>query len=212
MESARLFSVGHSNHDLDRFLVLLHTNGVTAVADVRSSPYSRRLPHFNRGSLEIDLHDQEIHYAFVGDLLGGRPTSPELYDEEGRVVYERVRQTSAFRRGLEQLLQGAEEHCIVMLCSEEDPLDCHRGLMITPALLEHGVAPLHLRKNGSLETTAAMEQRLLKETRLDSRLEPDLFTAAPTDADVRRVLAEAYAVMGRKKGYRMQLEAEESDV
>jgi uncharacterized protein (DUF488 family) len=210
MESARLISVGHSNHDLERFLALLKHAGVTAVADVRSSPYSRRLPHFNRGALESALRDHEIGYAFLGDLLGGRPSSSDLYDEEGRVVYQRVRQTAAFRRGLEQLLQGADEHCIAILCSEEDPLDCHRGLMITPALGEYGMAPLHLRKDGALETTAAMEQRLLEETHLGDRLEPDLFTS-PTDTDVRRLLAEAYALMGRKKGYRLQAGDDKSD-
>jgi len=148
------------------------------------------------------------------DLTDGRfePSlpAPELYDEEGRVVYERVRETSGFQRGLEKLLQGMEEHRIVMLCSEEDPLDCHRGLMITPALIEHGVAPLHLRKDGSMETTAAMEQRLLKETHLDVRLETDLFWA-PTDEDRRRVLAESYAMMGRKKAYRIQTDADDAD-
>ncbi len=210
MESARLLSVGHSNLDLDRFLALLQGNGVTALADVRSSPYSRRLPHFNRGVLEGELPARDIFYTFLGDLLGGRPTSPDLYDEEGRVVYERVRATMAFRLGLEKLMQGTEEHRIVMLCSEEDPLDCHRGLMITPALTEHGVAPLHLRKDGSLETTAAMELRLLKETRLDVRLEPDLFWV-PTEVERRRVVAEAYVVMGRKKSYRIQTDADDAD-
>jgi hypothetical protein len=82
--------------------------------------------------------------------------------------------------------------------------------MITPALVEHGVAPLHLRKDGSQQTTAAMEQRLLKETQLDSRLEPDLFRST-TDAEVRRVLEEAYALLGRKKAYRVQAESTESD-
>jgi uncharacterized protein (DUF488 family) len=210
MESARLLSVGHSNLDLDRFLALLQANGVTALADVRSSPYSRRLPHFNRGALESELPGRDIFYTFLGDLLGGRPPSPDLYDEEGRVVYERVRETTAFRRGLEKLMQGMEEHRVVMLCSEEDPLDCHRGLMITPALVEQGIAPVHLRKDGSLETTAAMELRLLKETHLDVRLEPDLF-GAPTDAERRRVVAEAYAVIGRKKAYRHQMDADDAD-
>jgi uncharacterized protein (DUF488 family) len=211
MESARLFTIGHSNHDLDRFLALLQSNGVTAVADVRSRPYSRRLPHFNRPWLESELAARDFVYVFLGDLLGGRPTAAELYDEEGRVVYERVRETAAFQRGLEHLLQGMQERRIALMCSEEDPLDCHRGLMITPALVERGVAPLHLRKDGSAETTAAVEQRLLKETQLDSRLEPDLFRSA-TDTEVRCVLAEAYAMMGRKKAYRIQAESDESEV
>jgi uncharacterized protein (DUF488 family) len=199
---ARLFSIGYSNHALPRFLDLLRLSGVTALADVRSSPYSKRWPQFNRPDLEAALSGQGLVYVFLGDLLGGRPRASELYDEDGRVDYERVRATPAFRQGLERLIRGTERHAIAMMCGEDDPLDCHRGLMITPALAEHGLAPLHLRKDGSVETTAEMEARLLRETRLGERLQPDLFTPPPTEADVRRVLAEAYRTMSQKKAYR----------
>ena len=67
---------------------------------------------------------------------------------------------------------------MALLCGEDDPLDCHRGLMITPALVELGVSPYHLRKDGSVESTPAMEAHLLKETKLEERLEADLFQPA----------------------------------
>jgi uncharacterized protein (DUF488 family) len=198
-----LFSVGHSNHELPHFIDLLRAAGIRAVADVRSSPFSRRLYQFNRPVLEAGLSGGGIAYVYLGDLLGGRPGPRDLYDDEGRVDYERVRKTASFQEGLKRLLNGAERY-VAMLCAEADPLDCHRGLMIAPALVEQGVAPLHLRKDGSVETTVEMEARLLKETGLADALLPTLFDPVPSEAERGRVLAEAYRLMARKKAFRMQ--------
>jgi uncharacterized protein (DUF488 family) len=199
-----LFSVGHSNHDLPAFLALLVGAGVTAVADVRSHPFSQRLPYFNRPALELALREHDVTYAFLGDLLGGRPADPTLYDADGRVDYDRVRAADAFRRGLDRLLDGAESYTVVMLCAEADPLDCHRGLMITPALGERGVFPLHLRRDGSAETTQEMERRLLTETRADGGMVGGLFAGVLTDEERRQLVADAYRARARRKGFRKQ--------
>jgi uncharacterized protein (DUF488 family) len=203
MESppGRLFSVGHSNHEVGDLLRLLRGAGVTAVADVRSSPYSRRRPQFNRGQFQSDLAQSGVEYVFLGDLLGGRPDDPGLYSAESWVDYEAVRATPEFRLGLDRLLGGLERFTVAMLCAEEDPLDCHRGLMITPALVERGCAPLHLRKGGWVETTEEMERRLLKEAGLDDAVGGGLFPLG--DDEHRRLVAEAYRLMNRKKAYRL---------
>jgi uncharacterized protein (DUF488 family) len=184
----RLFTVGHSNHEPETLLELLGGAGITAVADVRSSPFSRRLPQFNRPTLDAFLRYHGIAYVFLGDQLGGRPVSVELYDSDGWADYERVRQTDAFRLGVERVVRGLESYTIALLCGEEDPLDCHRGLMIAPALMEMGLPPRHIRKTGRLETTAQFEERLQEATGLGN-----LFPES---------LAEAYRVMNRKKAYR----------
>jgi len=134
-------------------------NPTTAVADVRSNPYSRRLPQFNREALERELKRNRIAYLYFGDQLGGRPRDPDVYDADGRVDYERVRQTAEFRFGLVQLLRGLEKHTIAMLCGEDDPLDCHRGLMIAPALAERGLPLAHLHKDGTVEAQADLNVR-----------------------------------------------------
>jgi uncharacterized protein (DUF488 family) len=204
--TGRLLTVGHSNHDWPPFLDLLRGAGVTAVADVRSSPYSRRLPEYNRGALEAALRQNGLAYVYLGDLLGGRPADPDLYDPEGWADYARVRRTAAFRRGLDRLLLGAERYAVAMLCAEEDPLDCHRGLMVTPALAELGRPPLHLRKDGALETTAQMEQRLLKDTRVGDGLLDGLFADQLDEAERRGLVAEAYRLRNRQVAYRLQAE------
>lgn len=203
----RLLSVGHSNHDWPAFVALLRGAGVAALADVRSHPYSRRYPYFNREPLKDGLREHGIAYVFLGDLLGGRPASPALYDDEGRVDYERVRRTAEFQRGLERLAHGLLGCTVAFLCSEEDPLDCHRGLMIAPALTEHGFTPGHLRKDSSIETNEAMENRLLRETRVGAGLLDGLFAAVLTEEDRQALLAEAYRRMARRKAYRDKAES-----
>jgi uncharacterized protein (DUF488 family) len=188
--ATRLLTIGHSNHEPEAFLALLAGAGINAIADVRSSPYSRRMPHYNRPHLEALLRHHGVAYVYLGDLLGGRPVRPELYHAEGWADYERVRATPELARGLDRVVQGLERYTIALFCAEEDPLDCHRGLMLTPALKERGVAPGHVRRDGRVETTAQMEQRLQDATGLGS-LFPE-------------TLAEAYRVMNRKKAYRLE--------
>lgn len=201
-----LFSIGHSNQELSQFTALLRGAGVNAVADVRTSPYSRRMPWFNREALKQELVSIGIAYVYLGDLLGGRPNERDLYDTEGNADYERIRATAYFGRGLERLMRGLERHTVAMMCSEDDPLHCHRGLMITPAVKATGLSPLHLRKDGSMETTEAMERRLLRETRTAAQLESPLFGPLLTDEERRDVLAEAYRLMGRRKAFRLEEE------
>jgi uncharacterized protein (DUF488 family) len=193
--SERLFTIGHSNHEPEKFLDLLSAFSITALADVRSSPFSRRLPHFSRQPLEELLRRRGIAYVFLGGHLGGRPQSPELYHQEGWADYERMRQTPAFRVGLERVVCGLEGYSIALMCGEEDPMDCHRALMIAPALKEIGLPPRHIRKDGRLETTAWFEQRLLEEAGVGS-----LFAEC---------LADAYRLMNRKKAFRLERQAED---
>jgi uncharacterized protein (DUF488 family) len=208
----RLFSVGHSNHDLPRLIELLRAAGVTAVADVRSHPFSQRYPQFNRPDLEWGLREHDIAYAFLGDLLGGRPRQASLYDAEGRVDYERMRGTAPVRAGLERLAAALEDFTVAMLCAEEDPLDCHRGLMITPALVDRGIVPAHLRGDGSRETTAAMEERLLSLTGVGAGVLDGLFGDMVSGDERRAYLAEAYRVQARRKAFRLKAGQDRDDI
>jgi hypothetical protein len=200
----RLFSIGYSNHAMEHFLGLLVRAGVTALADVRTHPSSRRHPHTNRPLLVAALKRHGIAYVFLGDTLGGRPPDRDLYDADGRVDYERVRRTADFQRGLDRLLHGLAGFRVAMMCGEEDPLSCHRGLMITPALVERGLAPLHLRGDGSIETTEALERRLLDETQVGAGIVDGLFAATLTAEDHRDLLAQAYRAMARRKAFRLR--------
>jgi uncharacterized protein (DUF488 family) len=202
-----IYTVGHSNHEWPAFLALLRQAAVTALIDVRTLPYSRRLPHFSRDAIERSLSNSEIAYIYLGNYLGGRPADEGLYDADGRVDYEAVRRTAAFQLGLERVLRGRERYTIALMCSEDDPRDCHRGLMITPALREHGVAPLHLRRDGRIETTDDLERDLLTAAGLDA-FQDGLLALMVSEDERRAALADAYRRMAARKAYQSETEAQ----
>lgn len=146
-----LLTVGHSSHSLDHFLGLLATHGVGVLADIRSHPYSRFAPHFNREPLLQALARQRVEYDFLGRELGGRPEGAEYYDDEGHVLYGRVAGSVLFAAGLERLERGRGRSRVAIMCSEEDPMHCHRRLLVARVLLERGVDVLHLRGDGRLQ-------------------------------------------------------------
>ncbi len=153
--------MGHSSHELVDFLALLRKYAVQTVCDVRSRPQSFRFPHFDQDPLKQSLADSGIRYEFLGDELGGRPEDPKLYRPDGLVDYAACRKSAGFRRGLERLLELSRMKRVALLCAEEDPLECHRFLMICPALVQEGIAPLHIRRGGALEGQREAEDRLL---------------------------------------------------
>jgi hypothetical protein len=157
-----LFTIGHLSLEFDQFLKILVTHEIKALCDVRSRPGSVRFPQFNREPLEACLASEGIQYEFLGDTLGGRPSDPRAYHTDGIVNYEERRKANDFRAGVDRALELYAASNIALMCAEEDPLQCHRFLMICPALLDRGVTPSHLRRGGQLETQCEAEDRLLK--------------------------------------------------
>ena len=149
-----LFTIGHSNQPLDDFLGLLQQHGIEVIADVRTVPWSRYVPHFNAKALGAALAQRTIEYVPFGRELGGRPEGDEFYDDQGHVHYGRLAASPAFQDGLDRILAQARTSRIALLCSEEDPRRCHRHLLIGRVLGERGVPVSHLRRDGGIETGA----------------------------------------------------------
>jgi uncharacterized protein (DUF488 family) len=155
-----LYTIGHSNGTAEHLLELLAQHGVTAVADVRSQPYSRFNPQFNREDLARALKDAGLGYVFLGQELGARSGDPACY-REGRAQYALMAATTIFERGIERLLGLAENSCVAILCAEKEPLVCHRTILIGRYLHERGVHVRHILEDGSVEAHEALVQRLL---------------------------------------------------
>jgi uncharacterized protein (DUF488 family) len=162
LSNTSLFTIGHSSLELDAFVRILVAREVRIVCDVRSRPGSFRFPQFNREPLEACLTSAEIKYEFLGDTLGGRPSDPGVYHADGVVNYEERRKARDFGASIDRALELASATNIALMCAEEDPLQCHRFLMISPSLLERGVTPSHIRRGGALESQREAEDRLLK--------------------------------------------------
>jgi uncharacterized protein (DUF488 family) len=144
-----IYTIGHSTHTWEEFLKLLATHGIEVVADVRSKPYSRFNPQFNRDALARGLEEAGKRYVFLGKELGGKPQDPDrpLADE---VVWEYIRSRPQFKEGLAKLLEEARQSKICLLCAEADPARCHRGQLLAPELAAQGVEVRHILADGNL--------------------------------------------------------------
>jgi len=152
-----VFSLGHSNHALERFLALLRQHGICTVADVRSRPYSKWAPQYKKEALARSLRAAGIDYVFLGGELGGKPEGDEYDDGHGGVDYARRAKAPDFQAGLDRLIGLAGTQPTAILCAEEDPERCHRRRMIAPALAERGVSVDHIRGNGRVQADRELD-------------------------------------------------------
>jgi uncharacterized protein (DUF488 family) len=152
-----IWTLGHSNHSLGRFVELLGGEQIEVLVDVRSYPYSRYAPHFNREELSAALGERGVGYVFMGDELGGRPAREEHYDAEGHALYEPMAQEPAFRAAIERLLGGFGGRRLALVCSEGDPHDCHRRLLVGRVLAARGVELRHILPTGDVRSERSVE-------------------------------------------------------
>lgn len=182
-----LFTIGHSTHPVDHFVELLRRHGVSAVADVRSVPYSRFNLQYNREPLAASLQRAGIEYVHLGFEFGARRHEPECQTGDGTRRFDVAARLPAFQQGKTRLRQGLERFDIALMCAEQDPLLCHRHRLVCRHVTDEWPVIQHIREDGSLESQTELESRLLKQCGLP---EADLFRGR------RELLAEAYTRLG----------------
>jgi uncharacterized protein (DUF488 family) len=189
--SALVFTIGHSTHSTEKLLGLLVQHEITAVADVRSQPYSRMNPQFNRELLRDALKTASISYVFLGRELGARTEDRSCY-VDGKVQYDRLARTELFQQGLARVINGAGRHRIALLCAEKDPLTCHRAILVVRQLVARGLRTAHILDDGRVESHDDALDRLLKEEGIQS---DDFFKPR------HELIDEAYAKRGNAIAY-----------
>jgi uncharacterized protein (DUF488 family) len=187
-----LLTIGHSNLPLDGFMAALKAHNVTAIVDVRSVPFSRRFPWFSSRTLSERLQSKGVAYVMMGETLGGRPANPALYRDD-IADYEAMAATTDFHASIDRVIAYATRHRLCLMCSEREPLDCHRCLLVGRALAARGCAVGHILGDGSVEPHAATEERLMAGVRSGD----DLFSDRPAR------LADAYRKRARRIAARL---------
>ncbi|MDJ0729523.1 MAG: DUF488 domain-containing protein [Crocosphaera sp.] len=206
----KLFTIGHSNLDIKDFISLLSKHNVTALADVRSSPYSRYVSQFNKENLKNSLSNFGIKYVFLGEELGARPKDRSCY-VEGKAVYENIAKTTLFFQGIERLSKGSKTYNIALMCAEKDPITCHRSVLVCQHLRQLPLDINHILQDGSLESHQSLENRLLQihnlgESAKETTVQLSLFDNNSAQTSVsslspEEALKEAYRKQGDKIAY-----------
>lgn len=162
--TAKLYSIGYATKPVDVFIQQLQRYQVTAVADIRSVPFSKVFADYHQGAIEKHLHKAGIRYVYLGDELGPRSKDEAHYNADGQVQFDRLMQSDLFAKGIARLHTGLQKGMtIALMCAEKDPATCHRSTLVAYYLARHGVALAHIRHDGELESQTALELRILQE-------------------------------------------------
>lgn len=183
-----IYTIGHSTHSIEKLIHLLSSQFVSTIVDVRSTPYSRYNPQFNRESLISKLNRAGISYVFMGSELGARTEDISCY-VDGKVQYSLLAQSGPFQKGLSQITERAKGQKIALMCAESDPLTCHRSILICRRLADYGMEIKHILSNGQVESHEEALSRLLLELNLG---EADLFKTR------NQLIEEAYEKRGQQ--------------
>ena len=211
-----IYTIGHSNLAIETFIDLLQKHDITALGDVRSHPYSRYLPHFNKTELKEELMKVGINYAFLGQELGARPNKEDCYID-GKAVYERIAATDDFGRGIKRILTGVKKYKIALMCAEKDPITCHRAILVCQHLQNTGLDILHIRQDGELETHKHLEDRLLKLYNFqhpsieEEIVQLNLFNNEDTVESRESLVEQAYQLQGDKIAYVVNSKEDEQE-
>lgn len=207
--SKKLYTIGHSNLNIDEFIELLHKYQITALADVRSHPYSRYLPHFNKNYLQKVCKNSHINYVFLGEELGARTKDQKCYIN-GKAVYEKIAATELFKQGIKRIIKGSKNYTIALMCAEKDPITCHRAILICQHLRKYDLEINHILSNGTIESHQDLEDRLLSIYGFNKSgsqaIQLSLFDAITSDknnniSSPEDYLQEAYLKQGNKIAY-----------
>ncbi len=202
--TSTIFTIGYANRAIDDFIALLKQHNITALCDVRSSPYSSRNPQYNRELLKQSLKLHNIEYVFLGEELGARSKDTSCY-VEGKAVYQKIAATTLFQKGLERIKLGLKKgFMLALMCAEKDPMTCHRTILICRNLRGQGIDILHIIDQQTRETQTELEKRLIAQL----KLYPDMFKDAESNALIER----AYDIQGDKIAYVEKGEQEPGEI
>ena len=202
-----LYSVGHSNQSQEEFLDLLKKHDVNCIVDVRSVPASKYTPQFNMEPLKWFLKKHDIHYLHFGEEFGARRT--DCLNTEGQVDFEQAVRTTNFKRGVERLMNGLQKgYHISLMCSEANPLECHRFSLVSRYFYDNGLEVQHILKDGESASHKALEKEMIDEylySKKPKLADIDQLFGCYTEEDQRR---DAYRLKNKEIGYKPQYELE----
>jgi len=151
MQLKSIWTIGHSTHTLDEFMVMLKSFQIELVLDIRSFPGSRRYPYFNKESLAVSLPENEIEYIHLRELGGRRKTTIDSRNTGWRVAafrgYADYMETDKFNNAIKELECLAAKKRVAFMCAEAVWWRCHRSL-VSDYLKHQGWTVIHIMGAG----------------------------------------------------------------
>lgn len=199
-----IFTIGHSNYPYEKFIRMIKKYDINCVVDIRETPYSKYNIQYNREAFKESLKKDNIAYIYMGNEFGAKRQTKESYNEEGYADFTKVIKEDIFLKGVERLKKGIEMgYKIVLLAAMQDPIRCHRSIMLGRYLNQNGFNIKYILHEGNLGNQNDIEESLLNKYFID-RNQLSIDTLLGTSKTRDDMIEEGYMLANKDIGYRTE--------
>ncbi|WP_330694231.1 DUF488 domain-containing protein [Intestinibacter bartlettii] len=204
MIKIEIYTLGHSNYPFDKFIEILKRYNINCVVDIRGIPYSKYNTQYNKEVLQSNLRKLGYTYIYMADEFAAKRKNKISYNKEGYADFEKVVLEDAFKKGIERLKVGcSKNYKIVLLGAMQDPIRCHRAILMGRELIKAGFDVKHIMHEGCLKTQDELEEQLL-EKYFEGRNQLTIDSLLGNDMSREDMIKECYKLANKEIGYRME--------
>ncbi|WP_238881956.1 DUF488 family protein [Clostridium sp. YIM B02551] len=199
-----IYTIGHSNYSVERLIDMLNYYKINCVVDIRGTPYSKYNVQFNKETIRNTLLNKGFMYIYMGKEFAAQRENRELYTKEGYADFEKVVEDKDFLDGIERLRLGCiKGYRIVLMGAMQDPINCHRAILLGRALINNGFNLKHILHDYSLATQEELEEKML-EKYFSTRNQVTIETLLGTEPKREELIKRCYRESNKEIGARVE--------
>ena len=199
-----IYTIGHSNYTIERLIDMLRHYNINCVVDIRGTPYSKYNVQFDKETIRYTLSKAGFIYIYMAKELAAKRINKESYNEEGYSDFEKVIKEKEFLEGIERLKNGCNKgYNIVLLGAMQEPIRCHRSILVGKALRKHGFNVKHILDDYSIASQEDIEQMLLDKY-FSNREQMTIDDLIGNSLTREEMIEEGYRLANKEIGYRIE--------
>lgn len=199
-----IFAIGHSNYPYDKLIEMIKKYGIDCVVDIRETPYSKYNTQYNREVLRENLKSSGFTYVYMGHEFGAKRQTKESYNDDGYADFEKVIKEELFLKGIERITKDLQMgYKIVLLGAMQEPIRCHRSIMLGKYLNEKGFDVKYIMHEGNIVNQDYIEEDLLNKYFSD-RNQLSIDSLLGTDKSREEMIEEGYKLANKEIGHRTE--------
>ena len=199
-----IFAIGHSNYPYDKLIDMIKKYDINCVVDIRETPYSKYNTQYNKEAFNESLRNSGFVYIYMGKEFGAKRTNKDVYTQEGYADFEKVAKEDIFLKGIDRLKKGCQMgYRIVLLGAMQEPIRCHRSILVGKTLNKEGFDVKYIMHEGNLAYQQDIEESLLDKYFAD-RKQLSIDNLLGSALTREEMIQEGYKLANKEIGYRTE--------
>lgn len=199
-----IFTIGHSNYKVEKLIDMLRYYNINCVVDIRGTPYSKYNVQYNKETIRDTLIKEGFVYIYMAKEFAAKRENKVSYNKEGYSDFEKVIYEEEFKNGIERLKNGCKKgYRIALLGAMQDPIRCHRSILVGRELVQHGFNVKHILDDYSIAYQDDIEKSLLDKY-FEDRNQITIDYMLGTDKNEKEMIEESYRLANKEIGYRIE--------